>query len=86
MSEFKFTLARIEAVEPDGLGKQVCAVFYVERGSVGFHVPIFLSARDFDDTEMVKAAKSALHRTFVELADQSKSGSSRLPNLNASQA
>jgi uncharacterized protein (DUF2252 family) len=37
-------------------------------------VPIFLSIGDFDDTEMVQAARSALHRVFVELAAQSRSG------------
>jgi hypothetical protein len=37
-----------------------------------FQVPIVLSISDFDDTEMVQAARSALHRTFSELASQSK--------------
>jgi hypothetical protein len=31
-----------------------------------------MDIRDFDDTEMVQAARSALHRTFVELAAQSQ--------------
>ncbi len=88
MNEFKVTLARIEAVEQGELGNQVCAVFHIERGPIGFHVPIFLSARDFDDTEMVQVAKSSLHQMFVDLADQSKiwklspAELTRLSNMN----
>jgi hypothetical protein len=88
MNEFKITLARIEVVEQDEFGKQICAVFHIEHGQIGFHVPIFLSASDFDDTEMVQAAKSSLHQMFVDLADQSKSWElspaelARLSNMN----
>jgi hypothetical protein len=31
-----------------------------------------LRARDFDNSEMVQAARNSLHRMFVELANQSK--------------
>lgn len=72
MSEFNVTLARIEAVAEDEQGTQVCAVFLIERGPIGFHVPIYLFARDFDNTEMVQAAKNSLYRMFEDLADQSK--------------
>lgn len=72
MSEFKIKLARIEAFESDTPGKQICAVFHIERGPIGFHVPIFLQGRDFDDTEMVQAARNSLYRMFVGLANQSK--------------
>lgn len=65
MSEFKITLARIEAVEGGAQGKQVCAVFHIERGPIGFHVPIYLHGRDFDDTEVVQAARNSLYRMFV---------------------
>jgi hypothetical protein len=68
MSEFKVTLARVEAAQ----GKQICAVFHIERGLIGFHVPIYLRARDFDNREMVQGARNSLHRMFVELANQSK--------------
>jgi len=71
MSEFKIKLARIEAVD-GAQGKQVCAVFHIERGPTGFHVPIYLQGRDFDDTEVVQAAKNSLYRMFVELANQSE--------------
>jgi hypothetical protein len=33
---------------------------------------MYLSIKDFDDTEMIRAARSALHRMFVELASQSQ--------------
>jgi hypothetical protein len=72
MSEFKVTLARIEVVEDGEGGKQVCAVFLIERGPIGFHVPIYLRARDFDDSEMVQAARNSLHRMFLQLASESK--------------
>jgi hypothetical protein len=35
-------------------------------------VPIRLNVSDYDDTEMVEVARSTLHRTFVELAAQTR--------------
>jgi hypothetical protein len=52
---------------------QVRITFQVDRGLITFQVPIFLSIRDFDDSEMVQAARSTLYRMFVELAAQSQS-------------
>jgi hypothetical protein len=72
MSEFKVTLARIEAFEDGERGKRVCAVFHIERGPLGFHVPIYLQGRDFDDAEVMQAARNSLYRMFIELANQSK--------------
>lgn len=72
MSEFKIKLARIEVFEESEQGKQVCAVFQIERGPIGFHIPIYLQGRDFDDTEVVQAARNSLYRLFADLADQSK--------------
>ena len=40
MSEFKVTLARIEAVNEGEQGKQIRAVFHIERDLIGFNVPI----------------------------------------------
>jgi len=70
MSKFKVALARIEVVEEGEQGKQVCAVFQIERGPIGFQIPIYLQGRDFDDTEVVQAARSSLYRMFVDLANQ----------------
>lgn len=72
MSEFKIKLARIEVFKEAEEGKQVCAVFQIERGQIGFNVPIYLQGRDFDDTEVVQAARNSLYRVFTELANQSR--------------
>jgi len=47
-------------------------------------VPIYLQGRDFDDTEVVQAAKNSLYWMFVELANQSKVWELRPLNSNAS--
>jgi hypothetical protein len=44
----------------------------VENAPLQFQIPILLSIAYFDDTEMVQSARSALHQTFVELADHSQ--------------
>ena len=71
MSKFKIKVARIEAATTGSRSdSQVCITFSIDRGTVGFQVPIHLSVRDYDDTEMIQAARDALHRVFVELAAQ----------------
>ena len=50
----------------------VSVTFQVDRGAVSFQVPIHLDVSDYDDTEMVQAARSVLHQTFAELAAQSQ--------------
>ena len=72
MGKFKITVARIELDARGEQDTQVRITFQVDRAPVSFHIPILLSLGDFDDTEMVQAARSALHRTFVELAAQSQ--------------
>ena len=72
MSKFKIKVARIETVAGAEEDTQVRITFQVDRELITFQVPIFLSIRDFDDTEMVQATRSALHRTCVELAAQSQ--------------
>jgi hypothetical protein len=72
MSKFKIKLARIETGSGGRTDPHVCITFQIERGEIGFQVPIRLSASDYDDTEMIQAARSALHRTFLELATQSQ--------------
>jgi DNA-binding FadR family transcriptional regulator len=69
MSKFNMKVARIEAAAGSGT---VCITFQIDRGAVSFQVPIRLSVKDYDDTEMVQAARSTLHRIFVELAAQSR--------------
>jgi hypothetical protein len=72
MNKFKIRVARIETTGRGKHAAQVRITFQLDRGPVRFQVPIVLSSSDFDDTEMVQAARSALHRTFAELASQSK--------------
>jgi hypothetical protein len=72
MSKFKITVARIEVDARGEQDVQVRITFRIDRAPIRFQVPVLLSIRDFDDTEMVQAARSALHRTFVELAAQSQ--------------
>ena len=68
-SKFKIKVARIEAAAGS---RTICITFQIERGAVRFQVPIRLNVSDYDDTEMVQAARSTLHRAFVELAAQSQ--------------
>jgi hypothetical protein len=72
MSKFKITVARIEVNARREQDAQVRITFLIDRAPISFQVPILLSMRDFDDTEMVQAARSALHRTCVKLAAQSQ--------------
>jgi hypothetical protein len=69
---FEITVARIELAAGGEQDAQVRITFQVDRPPIGFQLPILLSIKDFDDTEMVQAARSALHQTFVELAAQSQ--------------
>src|SRR5438552_14650739 len=71
MSKFKIKVARIETGIGSRADPHVCVTFQIKRAEVSFQVPIRLSVSDYDDTEMVQAARSALHRTFAELAAQS---------------
>jgi hypothetical protein len=66
---FKIKVARIEAVRG---GRAVSITFQIDRRAVRFQVPIYLDVSDYDDTEMVQAARDILHRTFAELAAQSQ--------------
>jgi hypothetical protein len=69
MSKYKIKMARIEAAA----GRwAVCITFQIDHGVLSFQVPIRLNAADYDDTEMVQAARSSLHRTFAELAAESR--------------
>jgi hypothetical protein len=72
MGKFKIKVARIETAARGKRDGEVCITFQVDRGPISFQVPILLSIGDFDDTEMVRAARNALHRTFAELAAQSQ--------------
>ena len=69
MRKFNIKVARIEVAAGR---RTICITFQIDRGTVSFQVPIHLSAKDYDDTEMVRAARNALHGTFTELTTQTR--------------
>jgi hypothetical protein len=72
MSKFKIKMSRIETATGRHADTQVCVTFQIDCGTVHFQVPIRLNISDYDDTEMVQAARGTLHRTFVDLAAQTR--------------
>jgi len=70
MANFKITLARIEMISPNERGEDIGLTFRFDRDQTSFTLPIFLNSREFDDTEMVKVARSKLHDAFKQLYSQ----------------
>jgi len=70
MSRFKIKVARIEAARDHRADSQICITFQITHGAVEFQVPIHLRVGDYDDTEMIQAARSALHEIFLDLGHQ----------------
>jgi hypothetical protein len=75
MNDFKIVVSRVETVAPLEQMKEVCVTFKFERDRVVFQVPICLRHKDFDDTEMIRAARNMLHTIVSDLAKQCKSWS-----------
>lgn len=75
MNEFKINVSRIEMVPRVGETKEVCITFKFERPPIAFQIPIFLRHQDFDDTEVIRAARNSLHGIFADLALQCESWS-----------
>jgi len=69
MDDFKINVARIDMVGCARKETEVCT-FHFQRDPIVFQVPLFLKHGDFDDTEMIKAARSILHDIFTHLALQ----------------
>jgi hypothetical protein len=72
MNKFRIKVARIEANGEQEQERQVCVTFQLDRRTTSFQVPILLRYDQFDDTEMIQAARNALHRIFAELSTQSQ--------------
>jgi hypothetical protein len=72
MRKFKIKVARIETTGRGGQHEMVRVAFQVDYGQISLQIPVLLSIRDFDDTEMLQVARNALHRTFAELASKSQ--------------
>src|SRR5437016_3769554 len=61
MDRFKIKVARIEMISPNERGEDVSLTFQFEGRQTTFTLPIFLNSCEFDDTEIVKVARSKLH-------------------------
>ena len=72
MSRFNIKVARIELEASSARDARVCVTFQIDTDAIWFKVPIYLNVNEYDDTEMVQAARHTLHRTFAELSDQSR--------------
>jgi hypothetical protein len=70
MDMFKIKVARIEMISPNEREEDVRLTFQFEGRQTMFTLPIFLNSREFDDTEIVKVARSKLHDVFLQLSCQ----------------
>ena len=71
MDTFRIKVARVEMISPNETGRgDVRLTFQFEGRQTAFTLPIFLNSREFDDTEIVKIARSKLHGVFSQLSGQ----------------
>ncbi|MDA9534090.1 hypothetical protein ACM42_37515 [Bradyrhizobium sp. CCBAU 25338] len=70
MNAFKIKIARIEMIPPNERSEDISLTFQFESRQTSFALPIFLSSCEFDDTEIVKVARSKLHDVFRQLRGQ----------------
>ena len=70
MTKYKFSLARLEVIAPIA-DRLVRVTFRIKCPQTSFQVPINLEMKEFDDTEIVQAARDTLHRLFAELSAES---------------
>ena len=71
MRKCKISLARLEVIAPIS-NELVRATFRIKCQQTSFDLPIILEMKDFDDTEIIQAARDTLHRVFAELSSESK--------------
>jgi hypothetical protein len=70
MGKFKIRVARIEMISPNERGDDIRLTFQFESHQISFALPIFLNSCEFDDTEIVKVARSKLYDVFWQLCSQ----------------
>lgn len=70
VTEFKIRVGRLEMISPNREGEDICLTFHFDDGQTEFAIPIFLRSHEFDDTEIVKVARSRLHDVFGQLCRQ----------------
>jgi hypothetical protein len=63
MNVFKIKIARIEMISPNERGEDIRLTFQFESSQTSFALPIFLKSCEFDDTEIVRVARSKLNYT-----------------------
>jgi hypothetical protein len=68
--KFKIRVARIEMISPNERGEDIRLTFQFESRQTSFALPIFLNSCEFDDTEIVKVARSKLYDVFWQLCSQ----------------
>ncbi|QOZ22078.1 hypothetical protein XI02_37435 [Bradyrhizobium sp. CCBAU 21365] len=70
MNMFEITIARIEMILPNERGEDIRLTFRFGSRQTSFTLPIFLKSCEFDDTEIVRVARSQLHDVFAQLCSQ----------------
>ena len=75
MNMFEIAIARIEMILPNERGEDIRLTFQFESRQTTFTLPIFLKSCEFDDTEIVRVARSKLHGVFTQLASSARIGS-----------
>ena len=70
MDIFKIKIARIEMISPNERGDDIRLTFQFESPQTSFTLPIFLKSCEFDNTEIVRVARSKLHDVFSQLCSQ----------------
>jgi len=63
-------VTRVEIIEPGS--ERVRVTFLIDRGHIRFTVPVILSMKEFDDTEIIQIARNELHSIFSELSAQTE--------------
>ena len=63
-------VTRVEVSESGD--EQVVVTFLIERGQLRFTVPIVLSMKEFDDTELIQIARNELHDVFSDVSAWTK--------------
>lgn len=67
---FMIKVTRVEIVDPGS--ERIRVTFLIERGELRFTIPVVLSMKEFDDTEIIQIARNELHSILSELSAQTE--------------
>ncbi|MCW2286722.1 hypothetical protein M2323_004491 [Rhodoblastus acidophilus] len=70
VAKLMIKVARVEIVNPGS--ETIRVTFLIERGDLHFTIPIILSMKSFDDTEVIQIARNELHSIFSDLSTQTQ--------------